>query len=594
MTMSQRPAITTPGPSRARAARSLAVLVAAIAPLTAQAWWDAAYKQRTVVTLNTGAQGVALKEAVSGAAVPVRLHSGNFDFVGAKPDGSDLRVLAADDKTVLKFSIEKFDGANEMAVLWVQVPTVAPGTDKNLVHVYAGNPQATAAAATPVVDAGALLTLRFAEADGIARDAGGGDGAAKAAIPREANGLIGASASFNGSQALDLPASDKLQAAAGAPYSISLWAKPVAAAGTLLAQGPLSLALDAGKLVLRLGALRVEGGSLPPGAWAHVGATLGGGKATVYVNGAQAAQADLPTAAPAIAGALQLGQGYSGLIDEVQVAGALRSADWMAFTRAAQGADAKLVATQTQAEGQAAAGEGGHNYFGILFKSLTTDAIVVIAICGVMFVIAVWVMIAKTVLVRRIDRGNTQFLQAFRNAADVLQVGAPQAFPGSSLARLYAVGVQQLQARRIGQQGTPPLSGPSLNAVTASVNADLVRENQVLNSLMVLLTIAISGGPFLGLFGTVVGVMITFAAIAAAGDVNVNAIAPGIAAALLATVAGLGVAIPSLFGYNYLASRIKNITSDMQIFIDEFITRVAEQYGEHGGSGRGASGGAGH
>jgi biopolymer transport protein ExbB len=59
----------------------------------------------------------------------------------------------------------------------------------------------------------------------------------------------------------------------------------------------------------------------------------------------------------------------------------------------------------------------------------------------------------------------------------------------------------------------------------------------------------------------------------------VNAIAPGIAAALLATVAGLSVAIPSLFAYNYLASRIKTISSDMQIFIDEFVTRVAEAYG---------------
>ena len=74
--------------------------------------------------------------------------------------------------------------------------------------------------------------------------------------------------------------------------------------------------------------------------------------------------------------------------------------------------------------------------------------------------------------------------------------------------------------------------------------------------------------------------MITFAAIAAAGDVNVNAIAPGIAAALLATVAGLAVAIPSLFGYNYLAAHASRpLTSDMQIFIDEFITRVAELYG---------------
>jgi biopolymer transport protein ExbB len=95
---------------------------------------------------------------------------------------------------------------------------------------------------------------------------------------------------------------------------------------------------------------------------------------------------------------------------------------------------------------------------------------------------------------------------------------------------------------------------------------------------MVFLTLSIAGGPFLGLLGTVVGVMITFAAIAAAGDVNVNAIAPGIAAALVATVAGLGVAIPALFGYNYLISKIKDATSDMHVFVDEFVAKMAEFY----------------
>jgi biopolymer transport protein ExbB len=99
-----------------------------------------------------------------------------------------------------------------------------------------------------------------------------------------------------------------------------------------------------------------------------------------------------------------------------------------------------------------------------------------------------------------------------------------------------------------------------------------------LNSGIVLLTIAISGGPFLGLLGTVVGVMITFATIAAAGDVNVNAIAPGISAALVATVAGLIVAIPALFGYNYLNTRIGSTRSDMLVFVDEFETRMAEIY----------------
>jgi biopolymer transport protein ExbB len=197
-----------------------------------------------------------------------------------------------------------------------------------------------------------------------------------------------------------------------------------------------------------------------------------------------------------------------------------------------------------------------------------------------MFVIALYVMVAKTFLLLRTDKGNRSFIQAFREAPDVLAAGGVEQHAGSSLARLYEAGLLQLRKRSVGQAGAKALSGASIDAVKASVDADLVRENHKLNALMVLLTIAISGGPFLGLLGTVVGVMITFAAIAAAGDVNVNAIAPGIAAALLATVAGLGVAIPALFGYNYLASKIKNISADMQIFVDEFVTRVAESYGE--------------
>jgi biopolymer transport protein ExbB len=239
------------------------------------------------------------------------------------------------------------------------------------------------------------------------------------------------------------------------------------------------------------------------------------------------------------------------------------------------------VASVLQPRGseQAAEGGGGGGYIGILVKNLTVDAWAVIILCGVMLVVAVWVMVAKAMLIGRTDRGNRAFLDGFRGARDVLDADGPQAHPGSSIARLYEAGRRELGKRDIAKGRDAVISGASLDAVKAAVDADLVRENHRLNNWMVLLTIAISGGPFLGLLGTVVGVMITFAAIAAAGDVNVNAIAPGIAAALLATVAGLGVAIPALFGYNYLASRIKNISADMQIFVDEFVTRVAERYG---------------
>src|SRR3546814_12495151 len=94
---------------------------------------------------------------------------------------------------------------------------------------------------------------------------------------------------------------------------------------------------------------------------------------------------------------------------------------------------------------------------------------------------------------------------------------------------------------------------------------------------MVLLTIAISGGPFIGLLGTVLGVMITFASVAAAGEANINAIAPGIAAALLATVAGLAVAIPALFGYHYLLSPLHWVSADNHHFVDERDQRIAEK-----------------
>jgi biopolymer transport protein ExbB len=116
----------------------------------------------------------------------------------------------------------------------------------------------------------------------------------------------------------------------------------------------------------------------------------------------------------------------------------------------------------------------------------------------------------------------------------------------------------------------------SIGAIRSALDGAMARESQRLNNLMVVLTIAISGGPFLGLLGTVVGVMITFAAIAAAGDVNINAIAPGISAALLATVAGLAVAIPALFAYNYFTVRIRDANVDMQVFVDELLTRVGE------------------
>jgi len=571
--------MTAPQCFRASIGRSAAFLLAlAAVPLAASAWWDDAYSQRTRITLNTTTAGVETRAAISGALVPLRLHSGNFDFVAAKPDGSDLRVVSADDKTPLKFVVERFDGTNELAVLWIEWPTVAPGTDKNEVYVYSGNAKAAAEPAAVVAGSGTAAAFRFAERDGSAADH---TGTLKAQAPAtvEPNGLIGPAARLAGT-AIRWAAAPAVQAAAGAPYSVSMWVRPEGQGGTLFEQGPLVLAIDGDKPVLRFNGISVAGGSLPVNAWAQVALTLAAGKATLYVNGVAAGEAPLPAAAAAVSGPWSVGGGFTGLLDELQISTAARSAEFMRFAHAAQAADAKLVASVLQPKGAAEASDGAHGgYMGILVKNLTVDAWVVIALCGLLFLVAVWVMVDKFVLVRRVDSANQSFLLRFREARDVMQAEGLQQHPKSSLARLYEAGLRELKKRDVGT-GDTRLSGASINAVKAAVDADVVRENNRLNSHMVWLTIAIAGGPFLGLLGTVVGVMITFAAIAAAGDVNVNAIAPGIAAALLATVAGLGVAIPALFGYNYLTSRMKTVSSDMLIFVDELVTRVAESYGE--------------
>jgi biopolymer transport protein ExbB len=183
------------------------------------------------------------------------------------------------------------------------------------------------------------------------------------------------------------------------------------------------------------------------------------------------------------------------------------------------------------------------------------------------------------------DTGNNAFLRMYREAGgDPLKIGEVEGKlrQNSAIARIYREGAEEI--RRRSHNGSVVLYAEGVNVIRALMDATLIRESQKLSGNLVWLTIAISGGPFLGLLGTVVGVMITFAAIAAAGDVNINAIAPGISAALMATVAGLGVAIPALFGYNYILIRNRNISANMNVFVDEFITRVSELYSERGSS----------
>ncbi len=534
--------------------------------------WNKDWATQQKITIDTA----NIKEAVSQAPVLVRLHSGNFDFTGANVDGADLRFIAADDKTELKFSLEKYDAVNELAVAWVVLPQVSSANKELSISLATGNESATPASDAQVLNDPALLA-RFAFSDNaLLKDSGPNQLTASGNVTVQKAGLIAESATLNNSPlTITLPAAPVL--ANGGTWSV--WLKPANLPQTaeIFKSGNVTLKLEGSRLVLQAGTASTQGGELKPGQWQHIALVFQGDQAIIYVNGQVAGQVAANDAQAAAS--VTLGQNLSAEVDELQFASTARSASWLALVAQSQGADASMVKViPSDAEEE---GEGGEaNYMGILIDSLTVDAKVVIGILAVMFAISAWVMVSKARLVSRTDKDNDLFLKRFQqsNAADLLALDKTGSYTNSSLFGLYKAGLREIKKREV--DGKVALGGASIDAIKAAVDADLVRETQRMNSMMVLLTIAISGGPFLGLLGTVVGVMITFAAIAAAGDVNVNAIAPGIAAALLATVAGLGVAIPALFGYNYLASRVKNITIAMQIFVDEFITRTAELYGK--------------
>ena len=117
------------------------------------------------------------------------------------------------------------------------------------------------------------------------------------------------------------------------------------------------------------------------------------------------------------------------------------------------------------------------------------------------------------------------------------------------------------------------ISTASFDAVRVTLEEAAGAEAMALEKGMIVLSTAVAGGPFIGLLGTVWGVMSTFAGIAENNSASLTAMAPGVAAALVATVTGLLVAIPAMFAYNFMVTTIRAITQEL----DGFATRYANQ-----------------
>lgn len=621
-------------PSKVRLLFGFFLFAVLVTTASAESWWNAEWTVRKKITLDTSDKGAAITDPIGTSVALVRLHDGNFQFGLSREDGSDIRFVAEDDKTPLAHHIERYDSLLNEAFVWVKVPDVKPGAQTSVWLYYGNTAGDISKAEIPkgTHDEDTVLAYHFSENNAAPSDASGNKNNADKAGSPVPGAQIAGGLRLTGQNGVTTPASPSLAWAAGGNLTWSAWIKPTAlqpkAEIFSRREGANAFVIgsDNGipyvEVSAGAGAQRSPAGEpLAVNIWKHLAVVVNGSQIMLYVDGAQyaALNAGLPAlnsafvlGKDALAGAAQTA-GFSGELDEMQIAKAARPAGFIKFAAMSQAGGDKASKLVVEAQDESAGEQGGHNELAKhitlltdISKSLTPDGWAVIGACAILAVVGWGVALAKLLYLNKIGKSDRAFLERWESISSDLtaldqdedsiktlggtaSAKAQKTMRHSPLYHIYHLGSDEIQkrlqnVRQISLTGTEKyatgLSGRSIQAIKATLHGGLVRETQKLNSQLVFLTIGIAGGPYLGLLGTVIGVMITFAVIAKSGEVEVNSIAPGIAGALLATVAGLAVAIPALFAYSYLSSRIKDVIIGIETFIDEFIAKMAEHHKE--------------
>jgi len=172
---------------------------------------------------------------------------------------------------------------------------------------------------------------------------------------------------------------------------------------------------------------------------------------------------------------------------------------------------------------------------------------------------------------------------ATRDPLDIKRKG--EDFEGAPAYQLYTRGADELEYHLKNNpktiNGEQRISTAAFEAVKVTLEEAAAAEAMALEKGMIVLSTAVAGGPFIGLLGTVWGVMETFSGIARANSASLTAMAPGVAGALIATVIGLLVAIPAMFAYNFMVTTIRAITQELDGFATRYATQIDHVYVEN-------------
>lgn len=224
------------------------------------------------------------------------------------------------------------------------------------------------------------------------------------------------------------------------------------------------------------------------------------------------------------------------------------------------------------------------------YQRATLEGKLVIGILVVFSMFAWSVMTSKAYQMHRARRLNLLFREEYRRQKKVIEIHDRRVkVEGCPLFAVYEDGcielAQHLKRPVAGEPAAAGSTGPALSLkamelVKGALERSVAREALKLEAGLILLAIAVSGAPFLGLLGTVWGVMDAFGGVAAgrAGSATLQTMAPGVAGALITTVAGLMVAIPSMFGYNWLVHNLRVLTVEMDNFAQELAARMEIEF----------------
>ena len=245
-----------------------------------------------------------------------------------------------------------------------------------------------------------------------------------------------------------------------------------------------------------------------------------------------------------------------------------------------------------QAEGAAVpsnALSGG--FIDLIRSSFSTPVSAIVLGALILFSIVSWgIILYKLWTFNRIQSQSSRFLEIFRRSTKFSEVQAVcQSLNESPLVGIFLAGYAELNLQLRPASGAANSANPTTSAAArpalkslVSVDRALMRASNVetnkLEKHITFLATTAAVTPFIGLFGTVVGIIAAFQGIGAQGSTSLDVVAPGIADALIATAAGLAAAIPAVYFYNLLTQRVKGLASEMDDFSLEFLNIVERNF----------------